>query len=77
MHRCLEIDEVLRHIFAYINNHATLYALSRTCRTLSGPATDLIWETLTDLLPILIQLPCVKRSESGWYTVSPIANLTL
>ena len=73
MHHCLEINEVLRHIYTYIDDDTTLSALSRTCRTFSEPATDLIWETLSNLLPILAQLPCAKRSKNfEWYTVSMI-----
>ncbi|KAL4061904.1 hypothetical protein J3A83DRAFT_4384645 [Scleroderma citrinum] len=66
MHPALQIDEVLREIFGWIDGRKTLYALSRTCRTFSGPATDLIWETLTDLLPILLQLSCVKSQGCAW-----------
>ena len=75
MHHCLEIDEVLRHMFAYIDDGATLYALSRTCHTFREPATDLIWETLTDLLPMLAQLPCAERPKGQWHTVSLIPEL--
>ncbi|KAL4061905.1 hypothetical protein J3A83DRAFT_4512782 [Scleroderma citrinum] len=65
MHSCLQIDEVLREIFGWVDDGHTLYALSRTCRTFTGPATDLIWETLPNLLPIFRQLSCVESQECG------------
>ncbi|KAL4063089.1 hypothetical protein V8B97DRAFT_1898978 [Scleroderma yunnanense] len=59
MHHCLEIDEILCNIYGYIDDRRTLCNIARTCRTLSEPAADFIWETLTNLIPILLQLSCV------------------
>ena len=66
MHPCLTIDEILRNIFGCTKERRTLCAVAQTCRTFNGPATDLIWETLTDLRPVL-QLYSSVLGTSGEY----------
>ncbi|KAI6041624.1 hypothetical protein EDC04DRAFT_1223582 [Pisolithus marmoratus] len=56
MHPCLCVDEILRLVFRCIEDRSTLCALARTCRAFHNPATDLIWETLTAMEPILQHL---------------------
>lgn len=60
MHPCLSVDEILRLIFRCVEVRPTLCALARTCRTFNEPATDLIWETLTAVEPILQHLPSAR-----------------
>ncbi|KAL4065699.1 hypothetical protein V8B97DRAFT_1982365 [Scleroderma yunnanense] len=58
MHLCLYVDEILREIFGYITSQRRLYALSMTCRAFRDPATQLLWETLPNPMPIIRQLSC-------------------
>ena len=55
MHHCLKIEEILAEIFQYISSEpcsyrapspaAALASLARTCKTFTGPATDVLWHT--------------------------------
>ncbi|KAG6331281.1 hypothetical protein ID866_7809 [Astraeus odoratus] len=65
MHSCLLIDEILQNIFTFIDKRSDLYALARTCRTLNRPAIDLLWETLTEIAPLLRTLSCIRHSTRG------------
>ncbi|KAI6104836.1 hypothetical protein EDD16DRAFT_245835 [Pisolithus croceorrhizus] len=60
MHPCLLVDEILQLIFRCIKDRTTLCALARTCRTFNEPATDLVWETLSDMQLILRNLSCER-----------------
>ncbi|EIW81799.1 hypothetical protein CONPUDRAFT_143481 [Coniophora puteana RWD-64-598 SS2] len=67
MHPALDIVELLRHIFGYLNedfditsgcvNGRTLSALARTCQTFKEPALDALWENLSSLDPLIKCLP--------------------
>ncbi|KAI6011302.1 hypothetical protein EDC04DRAFT_2766369 [Pisolithus marmoratus] len=68
MHPCLSVDEVLRLTFRFIDDRgSTLCALAGTCRTFHEPAMDLIWETLTTIKPVLLNLPSARMvsTEDG------------
>ncbi|KAI6140666.1 hypothetical protein BKA82DRAFT_4449771 [Pisolithus tinctorius] len=60
MHSCLCVDEILRLVFRCTEGRQTLCALARTCRAFNVPATDLIWETLEAVEPILQNLSSAK-----------------
>ncbi|KAG6328550.1 hypothetical protein ID866_10539, partial [Astraeus odoratus] len=65
MHPHILLNRILRHIFAFIDKRSDLCALARTCRTFNGPATDSLWETLTEISPILQQLSCIEHKYNG------------
>ncbi|KAI5987417.1 hypothetical protein EDC04DRAFT_1497206 [Pisolithus marmoratus] len=60
MHSCLSAADILRLVFECIEDRPTLCALAITCRTFNEPATDLIWETLDAVEPILQHLPSAR-----------------
>ncbi|KAI6007680.1 hypothetical protein F5J12DRAFT_720365 [Pisolithus orientalis] len=66
MHPCLCVDEILRVVFRCIEDRSTWCALARTCRAFTEPATDLIWETLTAVEPILQHLPSARTERLGF-----------
>lgn len=62
-HRCLDIYEILEHIFRLLSSREggrhlrTLAALARTCKSFSEPALDLLWHSQTSLVPLISNLP--------------------
>jgi hypothetical protein len=62
MHRALFIDELLRQIFSFISEDGseTLGALARSCKAWTDPALDLVWMTLTSVVPLLHVIPGVQ-----------------
>jgi hypothetical protein len=63
MHRALLIDELLRHIFNYIESDdgsETLRGLGRTCKAWTDPALDLVWMRLASVVPLLQVIPGVR-----------------
>lgn len=66
MHSCLCIDEILRLVFRCTEGRQTLCALARTCRAFNVPATDLIWETLEAVEPILQNLSSANIMTDTW-----------
>lgn len=75
MHPCLLVDDILRLVFQYIEDRTTLCALARTCRTFNEPASDLIWETLSNVKLIMQNLSCEWNSCEGRYPVTPYYKL--
>ncbi|KAK7020358.1 hypothetical protein R3P38DRAFT_1204381 [Favolaschia claudopus] len=64
MHRCLDIPEILQHIFQDVDTDdglrrdlPSLAALARTCRSFSPVALDNLWGVLVGLDPILRCMP--------------------
>ncbi|KAF8239417.1 hypothetical protein L208DRAFT_1237534 [Tricholoma matsutake] len=59
MHRALLIDELLRQIFSFVweDDSETLGALARSCRAWTGPALDLVWMSLTSVVPLIRVIP--------------------
>ncbi|KAI0349588.1 hypothetical protein OH77DRAFT_1525540 [Trametes cingulata] len=63
------VANIVHHIpllgVAYDRNvdYKTLLALSVTCRALSKPALDLMWQKLPSLIPLLRTLPCDLWTE--------------
>lgn len=83
MHHCLQISEVLRAIFRsfqpYQGNFTLgdLSAAARTCKGFYEPASDVLWENLDDLTPLVKCLPpnlWYEEEEGGgsnlWSVVS-------
>lgn len=70
MHQALQIQEVLRIIFAHFFLPGTppttsdLHSLARTCRAFKEPALDLLWKELQDLSPLARCLPEVSYQIS-------------
>ncbi|KAI6138077.1 hypothetical protein BKA82DRAFT_30380 [Pisolithus tinctorius] len=58
MHHCLQIDEIIRHIFSFVDN-ARLRLLAQTCRNFNEPATDLLWRTFYGIDSLYPLLSCV------------------
>jgi len=50
-----ELDDTLET--ELLEARRTLYSLALTCRTLSGPALDILWRDLDSLYPLLCCLP--------------------
>lgn len=67
MHSCLCVDEILRLVFRCTEGRQTLCALARTCRAFNVPATDLIWETLEAVEPILQNLSSARIMTNTWH----------
>ena len=61
MHRCLYIVEVAEavceHIFLLKEGSSTLLAFGLTCHVLLEPALARLWETQTNLSPLMRTLP--------------------
>ncbi|PIL29178.1 hypothetical protein GSI_09227 [Ganoderma sinense ZZ0214-1] len=69
MHQCLCIDDILRVVFSFIDEHEydptqgvyvrqehslrMLSALSRTCHTFKDPALDVLWREIPDLFILI------------------------
>jgi hypothetical protein len=72
MHRCLEIEEILRLIFEIVSENNSEYserkgslaALAITCRLFSAIALDLLWSTMPSLAPLVMSLPTHFWKES-------------
>jgi hypothetical protein len=73
MHPCLGIPEISRMIceeaasvqFTFpLQGTRTLSSLARTCRALSSPALDLLWEMQFSLLPLFKTFPSDLWRES-------------
>lgn len=65
MHHCLEIQELLENIVAFVDSASALWALATTSRSFSESALDMLWGkhgTLVDLF-LLIKYP--EDSESS------------
>jgi hypothetical protein len=60
MHKCLETPDLLEMICKVLKddfgNHA-LSSLARTCRAFHEPALDILWNTLSSLVPLLKTFP--------------------
>lgn len=61
MHRCLEVPELLNHIFHLIKlepgGDASLAALARTAKCFQDPALDTLWKTQGSLEPLMRCFP--------------------
>ena len=59
--RCLEIPEILFHIFEHVyvshKGRSDLARLARTCKLLSGPALDVLWRIQTSFYPLIMTFP--------------------
>ncbi len=69
MHKCLCIDDIMRVVFGFIDEHEydptravhvrqehslrMLSALSRTCHTFKDPALDVLWREIPDLYVLI------------------------
>lgn len=74
MHRCLNVDEVLRLLaHALVASQAKTTAVSLACcrKNFEGPVLDALWETQERLLPLLKTLPGdVWKVEAGRFVSS-------
>ncbi|TFY52495.1 hypothetical protein EVG20_g10524, partial [Dentipellis fragilis] len=75
MHQVLLIDEILRNIFAQINNVAlrpphlrNFASCARVCKAWKDPALDFLWESLGTMDPLLYLIPGVTRVGDA-YTI--------
>ncbi|KAI0312396.1 hypothetical protein OF83DRAFT_1176675 [Amylostereum chailletii] len=73
MHHVLLIDEILRSVFAHVdddaNRNAVLDAFARlavVCRAWKDPALDVLWESLSSMDPLFALLPSVSRSSDSF-----------
>lgn len=61
MHRCLEVSELLNHIFHLIKleprGDATLAVLARTAKCFQDTALDTLWKTQGSLKPLVRCFP--------------------
>ncbi|KAA1470234.1 hypothetical protein DENSPDRAFT_928720 [Dentipellis sp. KUC8613] len=81
MHQVLLIDEILRNIFAQINNVAlrpphlrNFASCARVCKAWKDPALDFLWESLGTMDPLLYLIPGVTRVGDAYTipdTISP------
>lgn len=69
MHECLCIDDIMRVVFGFVDEHEydstqglyvrqehslrMLAALSRTCHTFKDPALDVLWREIPDLYVLI------------------------
>ncbi|KAJ7057514.1 hypothetical protein C8F01DRAFT_1307941 [Mycena amicta] len=70
MHRCLQIPEIVLHIFSELYSQHTLAQLAQTCRLFSGPALDALWyqpgeDTILYLLRCLPEDMALLKTVSG------------
>nr|GAT44337.1 predicted protein [Mycena chlorophos] len=66
MHPALRISELVDIIATFLADDASLFALARTCRALSGAALDCLWKTQTTLDNLVKCLPAdAWREGSG------------
>jgi hypothetical protein len=64
MHRCLQIPEIVRTIFLWLERDwSTLAALAVTCQAVHDPASDLLWSNLPSLAPLVRCFPCYLLEE--------------
>lgn len=56
MHRCLELEEILRNIADQSDRTGTV-AMARTCRAFYNSIIDLVWRDLPGLSPLILCLP--------------------
>ena len=77
MHRCLNVDEVLRllaHALVASQAKATAVSLACCCKNFEGPVLDVLWGTQARLLPLLKTLPGdVWKVEAGRFVSPPTA----
>lgn len=77
MHRCLNVDEILRLVAENVAERHGLLDMALTCKTFHGPAIDTLWEDLPGLHPLLPllakdtcrsteQRPSRPESEISW-----------
>ena len=61
MHKIFEIDELVkeitRHMFAWHTPQYSILDWVLTCKTISEPALDVLWETQDSLINLLTTLP--------------------
>ena len=69
MHSCLNVDEILRLIAEKLiesESKATAASLACCCRLVHDPVLDTLWETQSQLIPLLKCLPQeVWKEENG------------
>ncbi|EKM58958.1 uncharacterized protein PHACADRAFT_25103 [Phanerochaete carnosa HHB-10118-sp] len=68
MHRALQISEILVIILRSIEGYSkpTAAAVVSTCRTFYEPASDILWEDMPRLQPLLSLLPGDTLAQSGF-----------
>ena len=66
MHRCLQIDEIVRNMLAYVNR-ADCLSVAMTCHALLETALDEVWRSLTTIEPLLRCLPpgCISQGSTN------------
>lgn len=61
MHHIFQIDELVReitrHMFVWYIPHRFVLGWALTCKTVSDPALDVLWETQDSLINLLKTLP--------------------
>ncbi|KAK7017810.1 hypothetical protein R3P38DRAFT_1317050 [Favolaschia claudopus] len=80
MHRCLSVLEILELICSHLDGlqrWPALAALARTCRSFSGPALCVLWQTHLSLAPFLKLMPAdlIRKSADfprKWNLIRPI-----
>ena len=79
MHRCLNVDEILRLLSQALvasKAKATAVSLACCCKNFEDPVLDVLWETQVQLIPLLKSLPGdVWKVEAGRF-VSPLTVLS-
>jgi hypothetical protein len=63
-HKALQIVEILKLVFDYLDHDRTLSAVAVACKVFKNPALDILWRDMDDLLPLLALsiLPLKKTS---------------
>ena len=79
MHRCLNVDEIVR-LIAYelvaSGRKATAARLACCCKGFEDPVLDVLWATQTELPPLFNCLPGDVWNDGG-HTVSALATRVL
>ena len=81
MHHIFEIDELVRditrHMFAWYPPQGFVLDWALTCKTISNPALDVLWETQDSLINLLKTLPSDIWEMNRRKLVSGLYHLNL
>ena len=80
MHRCLNLDEVVR-LIAYelvaSGRKATAVCLARCCKSFEDPVLDALWTTQDKLSPLFKCLPGDVWKKGGYTVSAPTTHVLL
>jgi hypothetical protein len=80
MHACLNVDEILRLLACELvesGAKATTVAFACCCKSFEDTALDVLWETQSDLLPLLKSLPEDVWNGNGCTVSAPTSHVFL